>query len=118
MSTPILLTCSVLSASRISIALVLLTISILLFAEFLGFTPKGHDYEVEARRKISESLTLQVSMFIPDQDFQKLQNLIRLMVKRYPDILSAGIRTSSGKLARLCLRPTRREAAPIDHRST
>jgi diguanylate cyclase (GGDEF)-like protein len=76
----------------------LLTISILLFAEFLGFTPKGHDYEVEARRKISESLTLQVSMFIPDQDFQKLQNLIRLMVKRYPDILSAGIRTSSGKL--------------------
>ena len=86
------------SASRISISLVLLTVCMLLFAEFLGFTPKEQAYEVEARRKIGESLTLQVSMFIPDQDIRKLQNLIRLMVKRYPDILSAGIRTANGQL--------------------
>jgi len=89
---------SVTSASRISFALVMLTISLLLFAEILGFTPQARIYEAGSRQKISESLTIQMSMFIPDKDISKIQKLIRLMVKRYPDILSAGIRASSGKL--------------------
>ena len=94
MSTAKQLAGSLMSASRISFALVLLTVCLLLFAEILGFTPKVHDYEVDLRRKISESLTIQMSMFIPDQDIRKVQKQIRLMVKRYPEILSAGIRSS------------------------
>jgi diguanylate cyclase (GGDEF)-like protein/PAS domain S-box-containing protein len=85
-------------AMRISIALVLLTSCILLSAEILGFTPQEAKIQIEARSKISESLALQMSVLIPDEDIKKIQKLILFIVKRNPDILSAGIRNASGKL--------------------
>ena len=85
-------------AMRISFALVLLTACILLSAEMLGFTPQESKFLVESRAKISETLALQLSILIPDKDMKKIQTLIRYMVKRDPDILSAGIRLTSGNL--------------------
>ena len=76
-------------AMRISFALVLLTSCILLTAEILGFTPQENKFLIDSRTKISESLTLQMSILIPDQDIKKIQKLIRYIVKRNPDILSA-----------------------------
>ncbi|RKZ95228.1 MAG: hypothetical protein DRQ43_05725, partial [Gammaproteobacteria bacterium] len=85
-------------AMRISFALVLLTACILLSAEMLGFTPQENKFLVESRAKISETLALQLSILIPDKDMKKIQTLIRYIVKRDPDILSAGIRLTSGDL--------------------
>ena len=85
-------------AMRISLALVMLTTCILLSAEMLGFTPNEDKYLLEARSKISESLAIQFSVLIPDQDIKKIHKLIRYIVKRNPDILTAGIRLESGKL--------------------
>ena len=87
-----------LPAMRISFALVLLTSCILLTAEMLGFTPQENKFLFDTRTKISESLAIQMSLLIPDQDIKKIQKLLRYIVKRNPDILSAGIRLSSGKL--------------------
>ncbi len=89
---------SIFPAMRISIALVLLTSCILLSAEILGFTPQEIKIQAEARSKISESLALQMSVLIPDEDIRKIQKLIMFIVKRNPDILSAGIRNATGKL--------------------
>ncbi len=85
-------------AMRISIALVLLTACILLSAEILGFAPQESKIRIESRSKISEALALQMSVLVPDEDIKKIQKLIRFIVKRNPDILSAGIRKTSGQL--------------------
>ncbi|MCP3687881.1 MAG: diguanylate cyclase [Gammaproteobacteria bacterium] len=89
---------TLLPAMRISLALVLLTSCILLSAEFFGYAPKEEKFLLEARTKISESLALQISILITDQDIKQIQKLIRLIIKRRPDVLSAGIRLASGQL--------------------
>ena len=85
-------------AMRISLALVLLTTCILLSAEILGFTPDEDKFQLEARAKISESLAIQFSVLDPVKDFKKIHKLIRYIVKRNPDIRSAGFRQLNGKL--------------------
>ena len=85
-------------AMRLSFALVLLTSCILLTAEMLGFTPQENKFLIDSRTKISESLAIQMSMLIPEQDMKKIQTLITFIVKRASDNLSAGIRLSSGNL--------------------
>ncbi len=89
---------SIVPAMRISVALVLLASCILLTAEMLGFTPQENRYLVESRSQISESLALQMSVLIPDRDIEKIARLIRQIVKRNPDILSAGIRRVNGRV--------------------
>ena len=88
----------ILPAMRISLALVMLTVCLILSAEMFGYTPQENQYQLNSRTKISESLALQLSVLIPDQDIKQIQTLIRLIVKRNPDILSAGIRRTSGNL--------------------
>lgn len=85
-------------AMRISFALVMLTSCILLTAEIFGYTPQENKFQIESRTKISETLALQMSVLLPDQDIKKIQKLIHFVVKRNPDILSAGIRRESGNL--------------------
>ncbi len=89
---------TLLPAMRISLALVLLTSCLVLSAEMFGFTPQEKKYLLDTRTKISESIALQMSVLIPDQDIKQIQKLIRLIVKRNPEILSAGIRLASGNL--------------------
>ena len=83
---------------RLSFALVMISSCLLLSAEMFGFTPQEDKFELESRTKISESIALQMSILIPDQEIKKIQKLIRLIVKRNPEILSAGIRLESGQL--------------------
>ncbi len=85
-------------AMRISFALVLLTTCILISADFLGFTSNESDYILDARKKISESLAIQFTVLASDQDVEKIHTFIRYIVKRNPDLLSAGIRETSKKL--------------------
>ena len=85
-------------AMRISFALSLLTACILLTADMLGFTPNEDRIQLDARKQISESLAIQFSVMDPRRDLKKLQNLVRVVAKRNPDILSTGIRQTSGEL--------------------
>ncbi len=89
---------TLLPAMKISFALVLLSACILLSADLLGFSPNESRYTLEARKKISESLAIQFSILNSIQDVKKVQRLIRYIVKRNPEIMSAGIRLDSGKL--------------------
>jgi diguanylate cyclase (GGDEF)-like protein/PAS domain S-box-containing protein len=85
-------------AMRISFSLVLLTACILLSAEMFGFTPNEDKFLLDARAKISESLAIQYSVLVPDQDLEKIKKISRYIVKRNPEILSAGIRLKAGQL--------------------
>ncbi len=87
----------VLPAMRISFALVLLTISLLLIGHMLGFTPNERQAELKARKIISESLAIQFSMIAVNNDSQ-FYHLLEAIVNRDKDILTAGIRNNDGEL--------------------
>ncbi len=89
---------TILPAMRISFAMVLLTICILLGADLLGFAPNEVKYLLDSRKQVSESLAIQFTILAADQDIKSLHKLIRYIVKRNPEILSAGIRLYSGDL--------------------
>jgi diguanylate cyclase (GGDEF)-like protein/PAS domain S-box-containing protein len=87
-----------LPSMRISFALVLLTACLLLTAQILGFAPDESKFLLDARKQVSESFAIQFSVFAPDQDIKKIQKMLGYVVKRNPEILSAGIRLENGKL--------------------
>lgn len=82
---------------RISFALVLLTISLLLIGDLLGFTPNERQAELRARKIISESLAVQFSIFAVNAESQ-FYHFLKIIVNRDNTILTAGIRNNDGKL--------------------
>ncbi|MBD9357824.1 EAL domain-containing protein [Methylomonas albis] len=87
-----------LPAMRISLALVLLSICLLFTAEMLGFMPDKSKFMLESRKQVSEALAIQFSTIAPDQDPRRIERMLNALIKRSPDILSAGIRLQSGQL--------------------
>ena len=84
-------------AMRISISLALITACMLLSADMLGYTLDEDGQALQNRKQIAESLAIQFSVMAPDKDIKKIEGLIRLIVKRNPAILSAGISHASGQ---------------------
>lgn len=87
-----------LPAMRISFALVLLTACLILTAELLGFTPDESKFLLDSRKQVSEALAIQFSIFAPNQDIKSIQKMLGNVVKRNPEIESAGIRLKNGQL--------------------
>lgn len=87
-----------LPAMRISFALVLLTACLFLTAELLGFTPDESKIRLDSRKQASEALAIQFSLFAQNQDTKNIQKLLGYVVKRNPEIESAGIRLKDGQL--------------------
>ena len=88
-----------LPAMRISIGLVLLTVSILLVADIMGYIPNQSKSELTARKKISEALAIQFSTLASQRDQKKIGKTLEMLVRRDAYIISAGIRDSQGGLA-------------------
>jgi hypothetical protein len=87
-----------LPAMRISLALVLLTICLIFSAEMLGFMPDKSKFMLESRKQVSEALAIQFSTIAPDQDPRKIEKMLNSLIRRNPEILSAGIRLQNGQL--------------------
>ena len=85
-------------AMRISIALALLSACILLSAEMLGITFDEDTQSLDYRRQIAESMAIQFSVMEPEKDIEKIENLVKLVAQRNPDILSVGIRHGSDRV--------------------
>jgi diguanylate cyclase (GGDEF)-like protein len=90
-------TANILPAMRISFSLALLTISLLLIADFLGFSPNERNAELKARKLVSESLAIQFSV-LADVNNKIFYRLLDSIVKRNDEILTAGIRNNNGDL--------------------
>ncbi len=83
---------------RISIGLVLLTLSILMMADLIGLAP-DHDREIlDKRKKVSESLAIEFSIAAQQSNFELIAQTLKAIVSRNEDILSAGLRRVNGKL--------------------
>ena len=85
-------------AVKISFALVLVTLGLLISAQLLKFIPQEVDFKLDARKKVSESLAIQLSMLTPENNLEELKKLAVALSKRNADILSTGIRLANGKL--------------------
>jgi len=90
-------TSTILPAMRISFALVSLTVSLLLIADFAGFTPDERQAELRARKLISESLAVQFSILGVNAETQ-FYRFLDAIINRDDTILTAGVRNNDGNL--------------------
>jgi len=83
---------------RLSIGLSLLTVSLLLVADFLGFIPNSKLAEFNARKVIAESLAIQVSADVMKGDINSVAVLMRSLQLQNNSINSLGLRTTDNQL--------------------
>ena len=83
---------------RLSIGLSLLTVSLLLVADFLGFIPNQKHAEFTARKAISESLAVQVSADVVQGKMDSVTAMMHSLQERNESILSVGLRTIDNRL--------------------
>jgi len=105
-------------AARISIGLVLLTVSILLVADLIGLAPDRSDAVLESRKNLSEALAIQFSTAADRGDFPLIRGTLQAIVERDSDILSAALRTKDGELLALAGDHLAQWESPEDNKST
>lgn len=83
---------------RISLGLVLVTVSILCTAYLIGLTPDKAAEVLDARKKLSETLAVQYSDLAQKGQIDTIKKSMRALVERNDDVLSAALRATSGRL--------------------
>lgn len=83
---------------RISFGLVMLTISLILIADFAGFIPNEKKAELQYRETVAEALAVQLSTTLINHEFEGVKDTIDAVVHRTPSVLSAAIRANDGSL--------------------
>jgi diguanylate cyclase (GGDEF)-like protein/PAS domain S-box-containing protein len=83
---------------RISFGLVIVTISALLLSDMLGMVPDTRRAEINSRKAIAESLAVQFSMVVANEQLASVNETLKLIVERSNDIQSAALRLSSGEV--------------------
>ena len=85
-------------ALRISIGLVILTISVILLAQALGLSPNPYQQQIDSRQRMAELLANQTALAITRGDSTLLSNLIESLFKNNPEVRSIGIRKNDNSL--------------------
>ncbi len=81
---------------RLSVGLAFLTASVLLLGDFLGLVPNRSEVMLDARKKICESLAVQLSLATTRSEYVLVRDTVKAFVDRNPDVLSAAMRTVDG----------------------
>jgi PAS domain-containing protein len=85
--------------ARISLGLVLLTTSILLIGDiFFRLGDQGSRAILDARRQLCESLAVQFSVLLTEDDTRAIETTINTVVRRNDDVLSAALRADNGDI--------------------
>ena len=80
---------------RITIGLLLLTISLLLIGDMLGIIPNQDQSRINARKIMSESLAIQISSEIGEGRMDNVLALLNVIVNRNEEITSMALRAKS-----------------------
>ena len=80
---------------KITVGLLLLTISLLLIGDMLGIVPNQDQSKIDARKVVSESLAIQISSEVGDGRMSNARTLLNTLVKRHDDITSIALKTES-----------------------
>ncbi|MGL4476442.1 MAG: hypothetical protein ACRCT7_18630, partial [Shewanella sp.] len=83
---------------RLTIGLILLTISLLLMGDLLGFIPDQKHAQFTARKAIAESVAIQVSSNIGQGHMAAVIEMMHALEERNDSILSVGLRTLDNRL--------------------
>ncbi|MEM7257916.1 MAG: diguanylate cyclase, partial [Pseudomonadota bacterium] len=81
---------------RISFSMVMLVISLLLAADFLGLFPKLDNNALTERKFIAETLAVHVAMELEQDDEEKISELLRTTVTRNALVESVAVRRGDG----------------------
>ena len=73
---------------RISIGLLLLTISLLLIGDLLGIVPNQQESKIATRKVMAESLAIQISSEVGNKRVKQAVDLLNIIVKRNEKIQS------------------------------
>ena len=86
--------------TRLSLGLVMLTVSILFSGDLLFGSSHGEAAAVlEARKRLCESLATQLSILIENDNLVHLERTLKSLVRREEEVLSAGLRSVDGPLS-------------------
>lgn len=83
---------------RISFGLAVVTTSLLVGLDFLGFVPKPSASVIENRIKLCETLAMHAASAADRNDLGAIRSSLQLAVHRNEDVLSAGLRAAEGRL--------------------
>ena len=86
------------TAWRMSFGLALLTISVVLAADFIGLIPNQSEAILEGRKQLCESLAIQAAVCLERNDLAAVQATMQLAAERNDHILSASLRTVDGTI--------------------
>jgi len=86
------------TATRLSISLVALTVSVLLAAQSMGMMPDPADAALKGRTHLCESLALSCSMAAQRGNFDEVRDIAGAIMQRNADVLSVGLRRADGRL--------------------
>jgi diguanylate cyclase (GGDEF)-like protein/PAS domain S-box-containing protein len=83
---------------RISLGLVLLTSAILMGLDLLGWIPSVESRDAELRVRVAEAVAAQAMSGVGRGDLREVRAILGVAVERNEDVLSAGARSSGGRL--------------------
>ena len=83
---------------RLSIGLILLTVSLLLVGDMLGLTPDQKRAELKARKVIAETLAVQVSSAVSEGRIEAVAETVSALQNRNDDVLSAAVRRNDRRI--------------------
>ncbi len=86
------------ATGRITIGLAFLALSILFTAQSLGFLPDRHSAVMQGRAGLCEAIAINCSILAGRGDLARIEASLEAIVKRNPDVLSAGVRREDGRL--------------------
>ncbi len=84
--------------TRISIGMICLLLSLLAAIASTGIGPNERHSVMSGRASLAETVAIGCSMHLNHRQFEDIKTLLNGLVKRNSDILSAGVRESSGRL--------------------
>ena len=83
---------------RIALGLIGLLTSLLLTAEMLNLVPDRLGAQREGRTALAEAVAANNTIFLTREDNRRLESVLRLVVDRNDELLSAAVRQSNGKV--------------------
>jgi diguanylate cyclase (GGDEF)-like protein/putative nucleotidyltransferase with HDIG domain/PAS domain S-box-containing protein len=86
------------AATRISIAIVCLTITVLLGAQTLGLLPNAFQEALDGRKKLCESLAIYCSLAGRQGDVETVREAAVAIMSRNPEVLSLALRKADGSI--------------------
>ena len=84
--------------TRISVGLVMLTVSVMFISEFLGLVPDTKGAELKVRKAITEMVAVQVTTNIQNNYLNHLDETVKSVVERNENVLSGAVRLASGEI--------------------